>query len=115
MTMELRNEPVQARSSKRLQAIEAAAEEAIATVGIDRFTTADVARIASCSIGTVYRYFPDRVAILDRLRPHRHEAAERLERIERLAKFYAITARATGHVDDERRYLDLVLVASGEA
>ncbi|WP_413600825.1 TetR/AcrR family transcriptional regulator [Curtobacterium sp. Curtsp57] len=75
MTLELRNEPVQARSAKRLATIEQAGEVAIAEIGIDRFTTADVARIAGCSIGTVYRYFPDRVAILDRLRPHRHDGA----------------------------------------
>lgn len=81
MTLELRNEPVQARSTARLAGIEAAAEQAIAEEGIDRFTTADVARIAGCSIGTVYRYFPDRVAILDRLRPHRHTGAEVLQEI----------------------------------
>jgi AcrR family transcriptional regulator len=113
--MELRNEPLQKRSEARLAAIEAAAEQAIATVGIDRFSTKDVAELAGCSIGTVYWYFPDRVAILDRLRPHRHDAAIRLERVEQLAKSYAIAARATGHVDDERRYLDLVLIATGEA
>lgn len=115
MTMELRNEPVQKRSAARLSAIEQAAEQAIAEEGVDRFTTADVARIAGCSIGTVYRYFPDRVAILDRLRPNRHDATVRLERIEQLAKSYAISARALGHSDDERQYLDLVLVASGGA
>jgi AcrR family transcriptional regulator len=81
MTLELRNTPVQARSSARLAGIEQAAETAIATIGIDKFTTADVARIAGCSIGTVYRYFPDRVAILDRLRPHRHDAAVVLNEI----------------------------------
>jgi AcrR family transcriptional regulator len=81
MTMELRNEPVQKRSTARLAALEAAAEQAIAEEGIDKFTTADVARIAGCSIGTVYRYFPDRVAILDRLRPHRHTGAEVLNEI----------------------------------
>lgn len=75
MTLELRHEPVQARSTARLQGIEAAAEQVIVEVGIDRFTTADVARIAGCSIGTVYRYFPDRVAILDRLRPLRNDGA----------------------------------------
>jgi AcrR family transcriptional regulator len=81
MTMELRNEPVQKRSAARLAALEAAAEQAIAEEGVDKFTTADVARIAGCSIGTVYRYFPDRVAILDRLRPNRHQAAEKLDEI----------------------------------
>lgn len=81
MTMELRNEPVQKRSTARLAAIEAAAEQAIAEEGVDKFTTADIARIAGCSIGTIYRYFPDRVAILDRLRPRRHEAGQKLEEI----------------------------------
>lgn len=75
MTLELRNTPVQARSAARLTGIEQAAETAIATIGIDRYTTADVARIAGCSIGTVDRYFPDRVAILDRLRSYWHDAA----------------------------------------
>lgn len=81
MTLELRNEPVQKQSTARLAAIEAAAERAIAEEGIDRFTTADVARIAGCSIGTVYRYFPDRVAILDRLAPDRHRAGAILTEI----------------------------------
>jgi hypothetical protein len=70
-TADLRHSPQQPRSMTRLQAIEAAAREAIATRGRDRFTTADVADLAGCSIGTIYRYFPDRVAILDRLLPNR--------------------------------------------
>ncbi|MBF4628914.1 TetR/AcrR family transcriptional regulator [Curtobacterium flaccumfaciens] len=96
MTLELRNTPVQARSAARLTGIEQAAETAIATIGIDKFTTADVARIAGCSIGTVYRYFPDRVAILDRLRPNRHE-------YRRIAE--SLLAVATGR--QEHEYLGL--------
>lgn len=69
----LRNRPVQARSQARLEQLEAAAREALADpeIGRDRITTADVARISGTSIGTVYRYFPDRVAILDRVWPDR--------------------------------------------
>jgi len=69
----LRNKPVQARSQARLEQLETAAREALADpeIGRDRITTADVARISGCSIGTVYRYFPDRVAILDRIWPDR--------------------------------------------
>jgi AcrR family transcriptional regulator len=72
----LRNKPVQERSQARLLDIMDAAREALAdpAIGRDRFTTADVARISGCSIGTVYRYFPDRVAILDRVWPERNDS-----------------------------------------
>jgi AcrR family transcriptional regulator len=71
----LRNRPVQARSHARLNRLEAAARQALAdpAIGRDRITTADVARISGCSIGTVYRYFPDRIAILDRIWPNRQD------------------------------------------
>ncbi|WP_213816255.1 TetR/AcrR family transcriptional regulator [Glaciihabitans sp. dw_435] len=44
---------------------------AINLAGRDRFTTADVAAIAGCSIGTLYRYYKDRIAILDAIWPDR--------------------------------------------
>ncbi len=66
-----RVEPVQERSRKRLESLRAAAREAIEQKGIERFTTADVARISGASIGTVYRYYSDRVAVLDDLFPQR--------------------------------------------
>ncbi|BDI23104.1 TetR/AcrR family transcriptional regulator [Herbiconiux sp. L3-i23] len=71
----LRNEPVQARSAARLSALLDAAAEVIEEVGADRMTTAMVADRAGASIGTVYRYFPDRVAVLDGLA---HRALTRL-------------------------------------
>jgi AcrR family transcriptional regulator len=77
----LRNKPVQERSQARLEQILDAAREALAdpAMGRDRFTTADVARISGCSIGTVYRYFPDRIAILDRVWPDRADGVLPLE------------------------------------
>lgn len=68
---DLRHQPVQARATKRLEAIESAAHAALRLFGRDRLTTKHVAAIAGCSIGTVYRYFPDRIAILDRIWPER--------------------------------------------
>lgn len=68
---ELRTNPIQERSARRLKQLEDAAREAINTIGRDAFTTADVAAIAGASIGTVYRYFPDRIAILNRVWPNR--------------------------------------------
>jgi AcrR family transcriptional regulator len=63
----LRNEPVQARSTARLTALLDAAASAIDELGYERLTTAMVAERAGASIGTVYRYFPDRIAVLQAL------------------------------------------------
>lgn len=63
----IRNEPVQARSTARLAALLDAAAEVIAEIGYERLTTAMVADRAGASIGTVYRYFPDRIAVLQSL------------------------------------------------
>jgi AcrR family transcriptional regulator len=63
----LRNEPVQARSAARLIALLDAAASIVDEVGIERLTTAMVAERAGASIGTVYRYFPDRIVLLQAL------------------------------------------------
>lgn len=71
----LRNEPVQARSAARLDALLDAAAAVLDEVGYERLTTALIAQHASASIGTVYRYFPDRLAVLQGLASR---AADRL-------------------------------------
>ena len=63
----LRNEPVQARSAARLSSLLDAAAEVVEEVGYERLTTAMVAERAGASIGTVYRYFPHRIAVLEGL------------------------------------------------
>lgn len=63
----LRNEPVQARSTARLGALMDAAAAVVDEIGFERLTTAMVAERAQASIGTVYRYFPDRIALLQAL------------------------------------------------
>ena len=63
----IRNEPVQARSTARLAALLDAAAHVIDEIGYERLTTAMVAERAGASIGTVYRYFPDRIAVLQSL------------------------------------------------
>ncbi|MET4581669.1 AcrR family transcriptional regulator [Conyzicola nivalis] len=63
----LRNEPVQARSTARLAALMDAAAAVVDEIGYERLTTAMVAERAGASIGTVYRYFPDRIAVLQAL------------------------------------------------
>lgn len=71
----LRNEPVQARSTARLTALLDAAAHVVDEIGFERLTTAMVAERAGASIGTVYRYFPDRIALLQAL------GARNLERV----------------------------------
>ncbi len=63
-----RVEPVQQRGAERLNTILDAAGAVVDEVGPDRVTTAMIAKRAGASIGTVYRYFPDRVAVLHALR-----------------------------------------------
>ena len=60
----IRVEPVQARSAARVEALLDAACATMHEVGYEQLTTAMVAERAGASIGTVYRYFPDRVAVL---------------------------------------------------
>ena len=64
----VRTEPTQRRSTQRLDALLDAAAEIVDETGFDRLTTQMVAERAGASIGTVYRYFPDRVAVLHALR-----------------------------------------------
>lgn len=71
----IRNEPVQARSTARLATLLNSAAAVIDEIGYERLTTAMVAERAGASIGTVYRYFPDRIAVLQSL------AARNVERL----------------------------------
>lgn len=83
----IRNEPVQARSTARLAALLDAAAQVVHEIGYERLTTAMVAERAGASIGTVYRYFPDRIAVLQSL------AARNAERM---------TGRVLGALRDEQ-------------
>ena len=72
----VRLEPVQQRSTRRLEDLLNAAATYIHDSGFETLTTAHVADLAGSSIGTVYRYFPDRIALLDALAKRNAERAE---------------------------------------
>ncbi|WP_353827960.1 TetR/AcrR family transcriptional regulator [Agromyces sp. SYSU T0242] len=83
----VRTEPTQRRSTQRLDALLDAAAAIVDELGFERLTTQMVAERAGASIGTVYRYFPDRVAVLHSLRErsvrrYRERLAEAMERAE---------------------------------
>lgn len=58
---------MQARSRERLRRVLDAADEVLAGEGPDAFTTTRVADAAGVSIGSIYRFFPDKAAIVEAL------------------------------------------------
>jgi AcrR family transcriptional regulator len=66
-TDRLRNAPIQARSRERLRRVLDAADEVLAAEGPEAFTTTRVGEVAGVSIGSVYRFFPDKEAIVEAL------------------------------------------------
>lgn len=67
--MSVRVVPVQERAKSTLERLREAARKALAVHGRDGLTTTHVAQYSGLSIGTVYRYFPDRLAVLDDVQP----------------------------------------------
>jgi AcrR family transcriptional regulator len=63
----LRNAPTQARSRERLRRVLDAADDVLAIEGAAAFTTTRVAEAAGVPIGSVYRFFPDKEAIVEAL------------------------------------------------
>jgi AcrR family transcriptional regulator len=85
-----------------------AAEQAVAEHGIERFTTTDVARIAGLSIGAVYKYFTDRVALLDVIRPHRFDAESTLTELRH--QLQQFRAKTRTHLNaDQLKHLDAMI------
>lgn len=112
----LRNVPVQARSQRRLAELKGAARLAAELHGYDRFTTAHVAELAGASIGTVYRYVPDRVALLDLIDPDRYVFAEARALaadpcLGTEGKLLAATADAWNAPDDRATIVRLIAIA----
>ena len=63
----LRRLPQQQRSREKLLRVLDAAEEVLAREGAGAFTTVRIAQAAGISVGTLYRYFPDKEAIVEAL------------------------------------------------
>jgi len=63
-TYEQRATPVQPRGARTLQAVLDAAHQVLKDSGIDGLTTAAVARQSGMAVGTVYRLFPNKEAIV---------------------------------------------------
>lgn len=64
----MRKQPQQARSQGTVQAIITAATQVLGRRGWAGFTTNEVATVAGVSIGSLYQYFPDKLALIEALR-----------------------------------------------
>ncbi|MDP9896816.1 AcrR family transcriptional regulator [Variovorax boronicumulans] len=67
----MRKEPRQARSRATVEVIIRAGARVLGDRGWAEFTTNEVASVAGVSIGSLYQYFPDKLALVDAIR-HRH-------------------------------------------
>ncbi len=61
---QMRRAPVQARSAERVQLLLDTAAALIEEGGLEAVTTSRLAKRSRMSIGAVYRFFPDRLAVL---------------------------------------------------
>jgi AcrR family transcriptional regulator len=97
----LRHAPVQERSNDTVQQIFAATSALLGKMPLEQITTSRIAAEAGVSIGGLYRFFPDKQAIVDAIAVRAvEEFRESLER--RLEE--------TGPVDP-RAFMDLVIDA----
>lgn len=67
----MRKEPRQARSRATVEVIVRAGARVLGDRGWAGFTTNEVAQVAGVSIGSLYQYFPDKLALTDAIR-NRH-------------------------------------------
>ena len=68
--------PQQQRSQARLEAILKAAAEVFWEVGYDAATTHAIARRASTAVGTLYRFFPNKLSIFQELEKRHRQGVE---------------------------------------
>lgn len=64
----MRKEPRQARSRATVEVIVRAGAQVLGERGWAGFTTNEVAEVAGVSIGSIYQYFPDKLALVDAIR-----------------------------------------------
>lgn len=80
----MRATPKQGRAQARVEAIVAAGHQHFDAVGRDRFNLSGVHAIAGGSIGSIYRYFKDRYALLEVVDPtpaHTEKVVEKVVQV----------------------------------
>ncbi|MEO1347252.1 MAG: TetR/AcrR family transcriptional regulator [Cyanobacteria bacterium J06635_15] len=74
----LRRQPQQKRSQERVEQILKAAAEVFWEMGYDAASTHDIARQAQTAVGTIYRFFPNKLAIFHALEKRHHQRVDEI-------------------------------------
>lgn len=74
-----RRQPQQQRSQQRVEAILKAAAEVFWEMGYEATTTHAIARQAKTAVGTLYRFFPNKLAIFHEIEKRHRHSVERLQ------------------------------------
>lgn len=74
----LRRQPQQKRSQQRVEQILEAAAEVFWDMGYDAASTHDIARYAQTAVGTIYRFFPNKLAIFHALEQRHHQSIDHI-------------------------------------
>ncbi|MBE9062153.1 TetR/AcrR family transcriptional regulator [cf. Phormidesmis sp. LEGE 11477] len=75
----LRRQPQQQRSQERIEKILQAAAEIFWEVGYDAATTHAIAKRAKTAVGTLYRFFPNKLAIFHALEKQHRQSVETIQ------------------------------------
>jgi AcrR family transcriptional regulator len=78
LTLPARRIPLQERSQKRVERILAAAAELFVELGYDATTTEAIAERAGTSIGSLYQFFPNKLALFDAISAQYLEGSKKL-------------------------------------
>lgn len=98
--VEYRNAPTQQRSRDTLDAIMKAADRLFYERGVDAATNKDIAKEAGVSIGSLYRFFPNKKTLVDEY-VHRYMAD--------LAEQIAMPLPETPNLDDLAQIVDTLI------
>lgn len=115
----MKRTPVQGRSTHTVQHILDATSALLVKVPLDQITTSRVAAEAGVSIGGLYRFFPDKQALIDAIALHRveefqEEVQQQLARMERLDGPTLLNTVVDMYVDFLDRHADFRTVALGD-
>lgn len=114
----MKRTPVQGRSSDTVQHILDATSSLLIKLPLDQVTTSRVAAEAGVSIGGLYRFFPDKQALIDaialsRLEEFQEEIQQQLSRMERIDGPTLLNTVVDMYVDFLDRHADFRRVALG--
>ena len=103
----MRKTPRQSRSCETVEAIVEAATRILGRRGWARFTTNEVAKVAGVSIGSLYQYFPNKLALIEAVRRRHFDevlAVLRAAADDRMTRRQRVEALVDGMIAVHSRY-----------